>query len=217
MKFRISCASIVTLCIITYFVAAVPMVAAALSENHQHGAHEHGVAHLNVAIEGNNLYIEFISPAANIVGFEHHPRTADQKSAVREAVQAFKAADKLFALTSGAGAKLVKSVVHTDIEDDHKHKSGEAHSSGPNETSRKDKREEDSSHQGGHHDEDEREQHSEFKAEYHFVCSKPNNLTQIDVLLFHVFPGVEHIEVQLLTGARQTAMELTAGNSQINI
>ena len=55
-------------------------------EKRHHEAHEHGVANLNVAVEGNNIYIEFSSPAANIVGFEHHPRTHEQKDAVRDAV-----------------------------------------------------------------------------------------------------------------------------------
>ena len=217
MKFRLSCGFIFLLFAIASFLAPVLMVPTVLAEQSQHGAHEHGVAHLNVAIEGNKLYIEFISPSANIVGFEHHPRTAEQKSAVRKAVQTLKSADKLFALSSGAGAKLVKSIVHTDIEDDHKHESGEAHSPGPGEATRKDNHEEDSSQPGEHHDEDEHEHHSEFKAEYHFVCSKPNNLKQIDVLLFRTFPGIERIEVQLLTGTRQTAMELTAGNSRIKL
>ena len=47
-------------------------------EHHHHDAHVHGVAHLNVALEGNDLYIELTSPAANIVGFEHDPRTQNQ-------------------------------------------------------------------------------------------------------------------------------------------
>ena len=37
------------------------------AEYRHHEAHEHGVAHMNVAVERNELYIEFISPAANIV------------------------------------------------------------------------------------------------------------------------------------------------------
>ena len=37
------------------------------AEYRHHEAHEHGVAHMNVAFEGNELYIELISPAANIV------------------------------------------------------------------------------------------------------------------------------------------------------
>lgn len=95
MKNRLSCDIIFPLFAIAWFIATVIMVPAVLAEHLQHGAHEHGVAHLNVAIEGDNLYI--------------------------------------------------------------------------------------------------------------------------DVLLFRVFPGIEHIEVQLLTGTRQTAMELTASKSQINI
>jgi ABC-type Zn2+ transport system substrate-binding protein/surface adhesin len=149
------------------------------------------------------------------VGFEHHPRTAEQKSAVRKAIEALKATDPIFALSSDAGAKLVKSTVYTDIEEDHKHKSGEDHSPEHGETTRTDNHEEDDSYHGEHHDGDEHERHSEFKAEYHFVCSSPNNLKQIDVLLFRIFPGIEHIEVQLISGTRQTALELTANKSQI--
>lgn len=107
MKFRISCGFIFTLFAIIWFFAPVITVPAVLAEHPAHGAHEHGVAHLNVAIEGDNLYIELISPAANIVGFEHHPRTEKQKTAVREAVKKLESVEKLFALSSGAVAKLV--------------------------------------------------------------------------------------------------------------
>ena len=61
---------------------------------HRHyKAHEHGVALLNIAVEGYNLYIEFSSPSANIVGFEHHPRTLEQKDAVAGAVRTLQQGD----------------------------------------------------------------------------------------------------------------------------
>jgi len=67
------------------------------------------------------------------------------------------------------------------------------------------------SHDKDHHDahghEDKR--HSEFKAKYQFSCDNPKALSHIEVNLFQAFPGIEHIEVQLLTEKRQTAQELT--------
>jgi hypothetical protein len=68
-------------------------------EKRLHGAHEHGVANLNIAVEGNNVYIEFTRSAANIVGFEHHPRTHEQKDAVKDAVEKLLKGDALFILT----------------------------------------------------------------------------------------------------------------------
>jgi hypothetical protein len=60
------------------------------TEFRHHEAHEHGVAHMNVALEGYDLYIEFFSPAANVVGFEHHPRAEEQKSPVKKAMPQLK-------------------------------------------------------------------------------------------------------------------------------
>jgi hypothetical protein len=181
-------------------------------EKRHHEAHEHGVAHLNVALEGNDLYIEFTSPAANIVGFEHQPRTHNQKDAVKAAVSKLHEGDVLFTLSAGSKSKLVKSSVVTDIDKDTDHHSESEHVHG----------EKGHHGQGQHHNKknsqtDEHERHSEFKAEYHFVCKKPDRLLQIDVKLFSVFPGIEHIEVQLLTETKQTAVELTAKKNRISL
>jgi hypothetical protein len=56
----------------------------------QHGAHQHGVAALNVAVEGESLYLELLTPAANLVGFEHAPRGPQQHAAVAAAEAALR-------------------------------------------------------------------------------------------------------------------------------
>ena len=178
-----------------------------------HKAHEHGVAHMNVAFEDNHLYIEFISPAANIVGFEHHPRTEEQKAAVNEAIKTLKDGKTLFILPPGAGGRLDKSVVDTGIEIDADHESEDTHRHEHGEMRKK--TDEDESGHEEHHDADKHERHSEFKVEYHFICEKPKKLVHFDVMLFRVFPGIEHIEVQLLTQRKQSAFELTAKKNRI--
>ena len=70
-------------------------------------------------------------------------------------------------------------------------------------------------HNEDYGDADEHERHSEFSAKYQFVCKKPDRLSQIVVRLFHAFPAIEYIEVQLINETKQTAMELTAKKNKI--
>ena len=182
-------------------------------EYRHHKAHEHGVAHMNVAFEGNELYIELISPAANIVGFEHHPRSEAQRASVEKAIETLKAGEALFILPSGAEGSPTKSNVYTDIAGDSDHKSEEEYTHEHNEISKK--HEEDKNQHQENHKSDKHESHSEFRAEYHFVCKKPEKLAHIDVMLFKVFYGIERIEVQLLIGTKQAALELTAKKKKL--
>jgi hypothetical protein len=175
-----------------------------------HEAHVHGVAHMNVAVEGDTVYIEFSSPAANIVGFEHHPETAEQKKAIKASIAKLKAGDKLFKLSSKAQGKLTKSVVDTDIANALHPEPHAEHSDEHAKHHKSDKK-----HGQEHHHADEHERHSEFKTEYRFVCKKPEKLAHIEVMLFDIFPGIEHIEVQILTEKTQTALELTARKYKI--
>lgn len=181
-------------------------------DKRHHGAHVHGVAQLNVAIEGNNIYIEFFSPAANIVGFEHHPRTHEQKNAVKEAVNELLAGASLFLLSAKSESRLVKSSVDTDIVEDADH-----HPESEHDHAKMENHDKEDHNDKEHSEADEHESHSEFEAEYHFICKKPDRLSQIDVRLFQVFPGIEHIEVQLLNGTMQTAIDLTAKKNKISL
>jgi Protein of unknown function (DUF2796) len=51
-------------------------VAGTTKRRHQHGAHVHGTATLNIAIEARTATIEFISPAESVIGFEHQATSA---------------------------------------------------------------------------------------------------------------------------------------------
>ena len=60
------------------------------------------------------------------------------------------------------------------------------------------------------------EVHSEFAASYEFDCANPEQLNQIEVGLFDLFPGIEEIEVQGLTDAGQVGAELTPSQSTLS-
>jgi hypothetical protein len=179
----------VTLC----FLALLPagMALAGEAEHREHGPHEHGVAELNVALDGNELWIELSSPAMNIVGFEYAPGNAEQKAAVRQATETLRDGARVFGTSPDAGCELTEAKVTTDIE--------QAEGEHP-----------EAAAEHGEEDKPSGAIHSEFQASYRFECAAPEALERLEVHLFDLFPGTEEVEAHVIGGAGQTAAELTA-------
>ena len=49
----------------------------------QLASHEHAAQQINFAIQGNQLYLELLAPANDVIGFEHPPSTSEQKQAIK--------------------------------------------------------------------------------------------------------------------------------------
>lgn len=183
---------------VAIFVAilCLPRVAVAAEEFSQHEAHEHGVAHLNVAFTGSEIVLEFVSPAANIVGFEHAPSNPAEQTAYNDAVRRLEEGVSLFQFPSEAECELAGASVTADFGSEDHGKELD----------------------GGHGDEHgSHDTHSDFRAEYRFKAGRPDKLRHLDVLLLQSFPSIEHVEVQLLTPSTQTALELTSENIGIDL
>lgn len=182
------------------------------AETRHHDQHVHGVGKLNVALDGNNLLIELNSPAANLVGFEHAPKTEEQTHALHDAAKLLEQGEKLFHLTQKAECTLHEAHVENDLagtnHDEHQadtpHEHDDRHHDGH-----------DDKH--GEHDKEHGGVHSDFEATYHFVCAQPERLQAIKVQLFTHFKGFEELEVQLLTPKMQTGVELTPKKPQISL
>jgi hypothetical protein len=86
--------------IVCALLVAAPPGAAARGGHHH--AHQHGVATLQVSLEGGRLQIALESPADSVVGFEHAPRTETQKASVARAEARLKQPAELFALPAAA-------------------------------------------------------------------------------------------------------------------
>lgn len=86
------------------FVATVGLAVALLvpaTRVAAEGAHEHGVASLDVVLDGNSLLISLDSPLDNLLGFEHAPRNEKQRAAVKKMEATLQAAG-LFGLDPAA-------------------------------------------------------------------------------------------------------------------
>ncbi|HQV09506.1 MAG TPA: DUF2796 domain-containing protein, partial [Thauera sp.] len=168
-------------------LAAASLPSAAHAQ-HTHGAHEHGAAELTVALDGQALVIELISPLDNLVGFEHAPANDTQRAALAEAGRLLSDAEAMFALTAAAACRFE----HADIESPWP-MAAMAPAAG----------------QAGHaHAHPTRGDHEEAVVTYRYTCAQPAALQQIEVRAFARFPRLREIRVEHATARGQGAAVL---------
>ena len=175
---------------------------AAQAANHEHNhahtheehasldAHEHGVASLNVALDGQTLEIQLQSPAMNLVGFEHEAKSDADKAKVAAARQHLEQPQALFALPIEAKCALQDSELDSPLFGGHAH---------------------------DEHEHADEHGHSDIDASYRFACANAEALQTLELgSFFGTFPGTEKLEVQLIGPSGQQGAELTPSNSRLS-
>ena len=156
-------------------------------EHEQHGAHEHGVATLAVAVGTEGVEITLESPAANIVGFEHVPSSDADKETLDDAVKKLEAGDELFTLNPEAECQLqdtevLSALLGDEMPAEHEHE----------------------------HQQEAEAAHNDMDIAWSYACAKPTELKEVAVKLFAAFPnGFQHIKAEWVTEKGASAMELT--------
>ena len=135
--------------------------------------HEHGVVHLDVAVEGRRITLLMESPLDNLLGFERAPRDVSERRRADAAVAKLKAADKLFAIDGAAQCKLTKVELSSAAL-----KLGAAA-------------------------EPDADGHADVDGSFEFDCADAPRAGFIDVGLFDAFAGMQRIEVQAITPKAQ--------------
>lgn len=86
-----------------FFVAALLLSFMPLSaQAAKGGAHVHGEADLMIAVDGGQLQIELNTPLESLLGFEHAPRTEQQRKAAQALRERFARPEALFVPSAAA-------------------------------------------------------------------------------------------------------------------
>ncbi len=162
-----------------------------------HGVHEHGVARLQVAIDGGRLVVALQSPLDNLVGFEHKPRTAAQRSAWVEAEGRLRDFGALFLVPPAAGCTLAEIELELPWAAGARSDQDPAQDHGPD------------------HDHDHDAAHGEVHVQYALDCAQPQALTGLTVKLAERFPRTARIRAETVTPRGQNAQTLTRDNNTL--
>lgn len=215
------------------YLAAVASPTTAQTERDL-GSHEHGASIVNVVMDEDAVFVEFESPWMNLVGFEHTPSTPEQHALLDEAKALLEQPDQLFSINAEADCR-VESVQVRDSHDDagehddhaehgehedhaEEHEKHEEHAEAAEHAEHEEhaEREEHAEHEK-HAEHEEGSSHSEVISEYAYTCGNPSNLTSITLSLVEQWQGIVDIDVQLAGPAGQTAFELSADQTLIDL
>lgn len=130
-------------------------------------AHVHGLIQLDVAIDAKTLTVQIEAPLDSLLGFEHRPRTAEQKQAADTLLKQMNDSATLIRPESAALCKPTKVSVESEALQSTKpadEKDGE---------------------------------HADLDASYEFTCEQPDKLTFIEIGFFDAFKRIQKIQVQV--------------------
>ena len=153
------------------------------------GAHEHGIARLGLAVDGARVTIDLELPAESVFGFEHAPRSAEERATAAEALDRLRTGGaRLIAFPDGAACALDSAEVQAPegVEGDHAH-------------------DDEHVHEDEHaHEEDEGIVHEDVRLLASLTCSRepigPASLRFADLL-----PDVVQVDLTVFTAAGEAA------------
>jgi hypothetical protein len=148
-------------------------------------AHEHGVAKLDVAIEGNTLTVALESPLDSLLGFERAPRTDAERKAAADMLARLRSGGALFKIDAAAQCTLIKAEVTAPVL--------EAAGKAPVAATAAKAAESD---------------HADLSASYEYTCAQPLQLRTLELDLFDAFKRMQRIEVQVAGAQGQSKMTL---------
>ncbi|WP_298494766.1 DUF2796 domain-containing protein [uncultured Maritimibacter sp.] len=212
----------------TLALATTPLVAQDDAQREM-GAHVHGISTLELAVEGNALEMNLLSPGMDIVGFEYVAESEADKDAVEAAIRTMLMPENIVTLPEAAECRLTEVLAHLhagdhDHDDMDEHAEGEAHDHDHDHAEGEDHDHDHEAHaEGEDHDHDHEEHaegedhdhdhadgavHSEFHASYAFDCAHPEELTTVAFPFFAAFENAQEIEAEFVTEAGAGAAEI---------
>tara|TARA_B100000609_G_C17181235_1_gene417228 strand:+ start:296 stop:898 length:603 start_codon:yes stop_codon:yes gene_type:complete len=166
------------------------------------GSHVHGLTELNLVIANQNVQIEFISPAINLLGFERASNSPEENKLFNEVLEDLQAAEWLL---SDQLEDCQMSTPVLEAPEFGSHEMSEGH--------------EEHEHEHDEHEHEDHEHetgdHADFRVQYLFDCrsAPPSNFT---VTAFDRFVGIEEISVRWIVGRQQGASNLTPSNATLS-
>jgi Protein of unknown function (DUF2796) len=160
-------------------------------------AHVHGVAEINIVVEGKKVAVEFRTPTEGLMGFEHEAKTDAEKKKRDAALKLIN--DKFPEMVilerrpgcRSEGGKV--AIVRSDADDGEDKKRGQA----------------DHNKKSG--------EHREVRATFNFQCQSDPVGSRVQFAVTKLFPDIHELKVQVLSDANQTGATIKKDQGDVRL
>jgi hypothetical protein len=170
----------------------------AAAEKRRHDAHVHGIAEINIAVEGAKATVEFRAPAESVMGFEHEAKSESDKKKRDAALEQLRTkGGQMVVFDPKLGCKssdMKTAIVETKGEATKAQSGKEAH---------KDQK------KSGEH----REVHGTFTV----ACDKPLAGSRVKFGVSKVFRDIQEVKVQVLSDSGQSGATIKKDKGDVKL
>ncbi len=159
-------------------------------------SHVHGVAEINIVVEGKKVVVEFRSPAEGLMGFEHEANTEADKKKRDAALKVIKERfGELVVFDKSLGCRFQPGevvIVQSDPGDDNDQKHGKS-------------------------DHKKSGEHSEVRATHNFACEKGPAGSRVQFGVTKLFSNIHELKVQVLSDAKQSGATIKNDKGDVRL
>ena len=182
-----------------------------------HGAHEHGAAEVELALEGSNVLVNFASPLYNLVGFERAPRDDRDREAVAVALAVLDDPGNLVLLQADAACTVVELDIEWEMasteEEEREHDEASEHDA----HGVRDADEHDAHDTDQHDEQDGEEGHADASVAIRYHCDNPDRLNDLDITAFESFERLSEVEVRAVGPGGAVAESVERASPQVDL
>jgi Protein of unknown function (DUF2796) len=170
----------------------------AAAEKRRHDAHVHGIAEINIAVEGAKATVEFRAPTESVMGFEHEAKSESDKKKRDAAVEQLRAkGGQMVVFDPKLGCKssdMKTAIVETNGEST-KAQSGK----------------------DAHKDQKKSGEHREVHGTFTVACDKPLAGSRVKFGVSKVFRDIQEIKVQVLGDSGQSGATIKRDKGDVEL
>lgn len=167
--------------------------AAAVARAGEPHAHVHGIAQMQISVEGNRLDLLLETPLDNVLGFEHAPGTEAQRAAVKAMAARLRRTEGLLVPSPAAKCRLSKvTLASAALPPDLLGEGPHAAQPTP-----------------------DPDGHADLDASYTWICDAPERLDGLEVGLIAAFGHMRQLNVQVVSPRGQSATQLSGNKRRV--
>jgi hypothetical protein len=166
------------------------------AEKRRAQSHAHGVAEINIVVEGKRVVVEFHAPSESVMGFEHEAKSESERKKRDAALKLINEKfPEMVILERKTGCRPEEGKVAI-VRSDSEEKKDKKHSHSNQKT-------------GG--------EHREVRATFNFECQQNPSGSRVQFGVTRLFPSIHEVKVHVLSDAKQAGATITKDRGEVRL